>query len=183
MGILPSPEFRLGNYRLTLSLVGFRPDVREPIPVTADKLLKINLAMVLAIPGRRRCISGEWRGKPAAKTPQQQPGNAPGESPESRPISLLAQRIPLAKAAEGKKECSALRRMAVRKAPVQRTLPPASPMPENPDASTSAANSFLLGGGVGDVATPGEGRGGRRGMRGGGMGFGGGRRRLWRRRR
>src|SRR5208337_2664805 len=46
--------------------------------------------------------------------------------------------------------------------------------PENPDASTSAANSFLLAGGVGDVATPGEGRGGRRGMRGGGMGFSGG---------
>ena len=48
------------------------------------------------------------------------------------------------------------------------------PAPENPDASTSAANSFLLAGGVGDVATPGEGRGGRRGMRDGGMGFGGG---------
>ena len=39
-----------GNYRLSLSLVGFRPDVREPIPVTPDKVLKINLAMVLAMP-------------------------------------------------------------------------------------------------------------------------------------
>ena len=40
-----------GNYRLSLSLVGFRPDVREPIPVNPDKVLKINLAMVLAMPG------------------------------------------------------------------------------------------------------------------------------------
>src|SRR5208337_4649643 len=39
-----------GNYRLSLSLVGFRPDVREPVPVTPDKVLKVNLAMVLAMP-------------------------------------------------------------------------------------------------------------------------------------
>src|SRR5208282_3278957 len=41
---------RPGNYRLTLSLVGFRSDVREPIPVTPDKVLKVNVAMVLAMP-------------------------------------------------------------------------------------------------------------------------------------
>jgi hypothetical protein len=46
---------------------------------------------------------------------------------------------------------------------------------EGVETSASAANSFLLAGGVGEVAAPGEGRGGRIGMRGGGMGgFGGG---------
>ena len=56
-----------GNYRLSLSLVGFRPDVREPIPVTPDKVLKVNLAMVLAMP--------EAATPRQAQTPQRHTGN------------------------------------------------------------------------------------------------------------
>src|SRR5208282_4460892 len=56
-----------GNYRLSLSLVGFRPDVREPVPVTPDKALKVNLAMVLAMP--------EAATPRQAQTPQRRTGN------------------------------------------------------------------------------------------------------------
>ena len=38
-----------GTYRIDVSLVGFRPDAREPVPVTADKVLKVNVALVLAL--------------------------------------------------------------------------------------------------------------------------------------
>ena len=163
----------LGNYRMTLSLVGFRPDVREPIPVTADKLLKINLAMVLATPE-------------SAATSQ---GNNQGSLPLRRRNSNLATLPPSARnrgqyragsqdsSADGGGGEEGVLRIAENggaESAGTENAAPGGTMPENPDASTSAGNSFLLGGGVGDVATPGEGRGGRRGMRGGGGGFGGG---------
>jgi hypothetical protein len=37
-----------GTYRLTVTLVGFRPEVREPIPVVSGKLLRVNIALVFA---------------------------------------------------------------------------------------------------------------------------------------
>jgi len=162
-----------GNYRLSLSLVGFRPDVREPIPVTPDKLLKVTLAMVLAVPqdaapsqghGEANSPLGRRAGNLAALPPGARnrgqysagPANSFGESPGGEEGSI---RIAENAGAENAATDNAAA---------------AEPTPENSDASTSAANSFLLAGGVGEVATPGEGRGGRRGMRGGGMGFGGG---------
>ena len=157
-----------GNYRLSLSLVGFRPDVREPIPVTPDKVLKINLAMVLAMP--------------EGATPRQ--GHGEVNSPLQRRNGNLAA-LPAGARNRGQYtaglenssgEGAGGEEGVIRIAENGGTENAAAgeSTPENPDTSTSAANSFLLGGGVGEVATPGEGRGGRRGMRGGGMGFGGG---------
>ena len=152
-----------GNYRLSLSLVGFRPDVREPVPVTPDKALKVNLAMVLAMPDGRQ-----------TQTPQRPNGNLAalpagarnrGQYPAGSENSLGE-----GSGAEG--EEGVIRIAENGGAENGGAGNAAAGEPENPDASTSAANSFLLAGGVGDVATPGEGRGGRRGMRGGGMGFG-----------
>lgn len=40
-----------GNYRLTISLVGFQVDVRDPVPISSDKPLKVNIALVMANPG------------------------------------------------------------------------------------------------------------------------------------
>ena len=39
-----------GTYKLEISLVGFRDDVRDPVPVSADKALKVNVALVMAGP-------------------------------------------------------------------------------------------------------------------------------------
>src|ERR1051326_1921811 len=36
-----------GTYKLEVSLVGFRPDVREPIPIAAGKALRVNVALVM----------------------------------------------------------------------------------------------------------------------------------------
>ena len=163
----------LGNYRITLSLVGFRPDVREPIPVTADKPLKVNLAMVLAMP----------EGSVASQ------GNVGGSSPPRRGNSNLATLTPrtrnrgqfpaagqnsIGDGAGGEEAVLRIAENAGAESAGTENATPGETLPESPDASTSAANSFLLGGGMGEAATPGEGRGGRRGMRGGGMGFGGG---------
>lgn len=38
-----------GTYRLDVSLVGFRPDSREPLPVTSGGTLKVNVALVVAL--------------------------------------------------------------------------------------------------------------------------------------
>ena len=43
-------DVKPGTYRLEASLVGFRTDVREPVPVAAGGSLKVNMAMVIALP-------------------------------------------------------------------------------------------------------------------------------------
>jgi hypothetical protein len=162
-----------GNYRITLSLVGFRPDLREPIPVTADKPLKINLAMVLATPEGAVVAQGNGAG---SSLPRRRNGNLASLPARTRNRGQLTVAAENSFGEGGGGEEGVLRiaeNSAVESAGAENAAA-GEAMPENPDASTSAANSFLLGGGVGDVATPGEGRGGRRGMRGGGMGFGGG---------
>ena len=85
-----------GNYRLSLSLVGFRPDVREPVPVTPDKALKVNLAMVLAMPEDAGWEVGAVREPPLHPAPATWQ-HCRGERGIAA-NTLLAQRIPLAKA-------------------------------------------------------------------------------------
>jgi hypothetical protein len=163
----------LGNYRITLSLVGFRPDVREPIPVTADKLLKINLAMVLAMPEGAAVAQGNGGGRSPLRRGN---GNLATLTPTTRNRGQFpaASQNSFGDGAGGEEGVLRITENGGAESAGTENAAPGETMPENPDASTSAANSFLLGGGVGDVATPGEGRGGRRGMRGGGGGFGGG---------
>jgi hypothetical protein len=154
-----------GNYRLSLSLVGFRPDVREPIPVTPDKALKINLAMVLAMP--------EGANVGAVREPplHRQNGNLAALPAGARNRGQNAEGTENSFSEGGEGEENVIR---ISENAGGENAAAGEPTPDNSDMSTSAANSFLLGGGIGEVATPGEGRGGRRGMRGGGMGFGGG---------
>ena len=153
-----------GNYRLDVSLVGFRADSREPVPVSPGRSLKVNVALVVALPeggappqvqaavrptGNHATVPGGGRNR------DRSPGefeNSAGEGggPGGAVASL---RIAGGNGAEG---------------PASAEAPP-----EEGDNSASAANSFLLGGGMGEAATPGGGFGGGRGGRGGG-GFGGG---------
>jgi len=39
-----------GNYKLEVSLVGFRSDVREPVPMTEGKTLNVNIALMISTP-------------------------------------------------------------------------------------------------------------------------------------
>ena len=39
-----------GNYKLEVSLVGFQTDVREPIPMSEGKTLKVNVALTINTP-------------------------------------------------------------------------------------------------------------------------------------
>ena len=162
-----------GTYRLTLSLVGFRSDVREPIPVTANQVLKINFAMVLAVPGEEPAPASAQRTAPAQQSTQRpNPSLAAGHA-AAGPSRGQRANGSQGSFGEGTADEESLLRFADNGG-AENTAAAAQSEPENSDTSASAANSFLLAGGVGDAATPGEGRGGRRGMRGGGMGFGDG---------
>jgi hypothetical protein len=159
-----------GSYRLTLSLVGFRSDVREPIPVTVDHVLKINVAMVLTMPGEEAAPASAQRRAPAQPTQRSNPSLAAGQA--GGPGRGQRANGSQGSFGEGAPDEESLLRFADNGAAENTAAGEAAP--ENSDTSASAANSFLLAGGMGDAATPGEGRGGRRGMRGGGMGFGDG---------
>ena len=150
-----------GNYRLDVSLVGFRADSREPVPVTSDKTLKVNVALVVALPDGGASQHAQAVARPAGNRPTLPGGSrnraSSSQNPEEEATGGLGATLRIA---EG-----------------NGAEAPASPeaAPEETDSSTSANNSFLLGGGMGEAATPGGGFGGGRGGRGGGMGgFGGG---------
>ena len=152
-----------GNYRLDVSLVGFRADSREPVPVASGGTLKVNVALVVAMPEGGAPQQAQAAARPAGNRAVG-PGagnnrandfggyqNSAGAGPDGAGASL---RIAEGNGAEGPASAGA--------------------QPEEADTSTSANNSFLLGGGMGEA--PGEGGfGGRGGRFGGGMGgFGGG---------
>lgn len=152
-----------GNYRLDVSLVGFRADSREPVPVTSDKPLKVNVALVVALPEGTAPQQTQAAARPAGNRPALPGGggNRGGGGEMQNPTAagagggIPSLRIAEGNGAEGPSTAEA--------------------QPEEADTSTSANNSFLLGGGMGDAATPGGGFGGRGGRGGGGMGgFGGG---------
>lgn len=150
-----------GNYRLDVSLVGFRSDSREPIPVTPGNTLKVNVAMVFASPEGTSQEEAQAAKRPAGNHPELPLSkNSRGGNPSNNSVAdesglnpSVSLRIAEGNGAGGQA--------------------PAEAQPEEADNSTSANNSFLLGGGIGEAATPGEGPGGP-GGRGGG-GFGGGR--------
>jgi len=154
-----------GNYRLDISLLGFRADSREPVPVTSSKTLKVNVALVVALPD-----GGAPQKVQAAARPTGNHATLPGGGGNRTPSLADFENS----AGEGAGPGGALRIAEGNGAEAPAS---AEAQPEEADTSTSANNSFLLGGGMGDVATPGEGGfGGGRGGRGGrGMGgFGGG---------
>jgi hypothetical protein len=154
-----------GNYRLDVSLLGFRADSREPVPVASGGTLKVNVALVVALPE----------------------GNAPQQAQAARPAGNRAalpagdrNRVPSLgdlgnSAGEGTGSGGVGASLRIAEGNGAEVPASAEAPPEEADNSTSANNSFLLGGGMGDVPTPGEGGFGGRGGRGGrGGGFGGG---------
>jgi len=158
-----------GNYRLNISLVGFRADSREPVPVTSGTTLKVNVALVVA-------MSDNGAAKPAqaAIRPGGNPATLPSGNRGNRSRSLADYQTASGEGTGSGGEMPSLR-IAEGTGPQENPAAAEAPTEEG-ETSTSANNSFLLGGGMGEASTPGEGRFGGRGGRGmGGFGgFGGG---------
>lgn len=183
-----------GNYKLIVSLVGFRDDVREPVPVSAAKPLNVNVSLVLAIPQ-----APELAGGSSASGRSRPPGL--GSLPSQNRSALPGQAGGWA-AAGGQSGSSNGLSGAGATANVRFSENAGGEAQANAesgsdsggeagaganDSQASASNSFLLSGSVGEAPTP-EGDG--RDMReriiefrqaqrgapgfGGGGGFGGG---------
>ncbi len=121
------------DYRLDVSLVGFRPDSRQPLPITADKSLRVNIALIFASPEgtsldesqAAKHSTGNHGEAAGSRNPQgaNPSGNsASNENPRGPGASL---RIAEGNGAGGQ--------------------PPAEAQVDEADNSTSANNSFLLG--------------------------------------
>jgi len=129
----------VGTYRLEVSLIGFQTDVRQPVPVTAGQTIRVNIALLMAVPeqaasaprARRRPMgSDQASGPPLAGQVGERPGAARSDS------GLIA--------ATETSENGSLR--------FSESGVTGSPLGETPEASAdlsaSAANSFLLSGTV-----------------------------------
>lgn len=141
-----------GTYKLEVSLVGFRKDVREPVPVTAGKSLAVNIALVIdgGLFAGATSTSGATRraGALAGGENLQASGDLmsagsrnmsgegnPSESPNGSPDGSV--RFLQGASAGG--------------------MPASDSGMAEENASASGANSFLLSGGTGVTAsTPGE---------------------------
>src|SRR5207253_10327058 len=53
-----------GTYKLQISLVGFRTDIRQPVPVVAGKALNVNVALVMALPEDAAAGQEQRSGRP-----------------------------------------------------------------------------------------------------------------------
>ncbi|HTS69948.1 MAG TPA: carboxypeptidase-like regulatory domain-containing protein, partial [Terriglobia bacterium] len=177
-----------GTYKLQVSLVGFRTDVREPVPVTDGRSLRVNVALVLALPEtatevrRGRLAGPAGSSNLASVSPRAQGGlgDVGGQTeglpamPGSTGGGLGVNGATDLRFSEGAAEASTGQQgQQGENAGGEGEISAA-------DAGSSSANSFLLSGSVGEAPTPGEGRGGRgQGFRngqgqGGAPGFGGG---------
>ncbi len=67
-----------GTYRMTVTLAGFRPDVREPIPVVSGQTLRVPIALVFPRPGSTDGASGKGRAASFPGNLQNVPGGGPG---------------------------------------------------------------------------------------------------------
>jgi hypothetical protein len=190
-----------GTYKLSISLVGFRDDLRDPVPVSVAKPLKVNIALVMASPAMANNATAGERpsgGAPNARTPspealerirnlRSQGGAGQGDATAAAANGELGGEAGNVRFTEGAG--------APGSAPGETTGVGSSGGDVNssgPDLGASAANSFLLSGGVGGQQGPGEGGdfqsrreefqsngggqggGGFEGGDGGGGGFGGG---------
>ena len=160
------PDVVPGTYRLEVSLVGFRKDTREPVPVTVGKSLAVDVALVIDLPNAGEAASRVSPGRSGG--PSARPENLP--LPEGRRQARLggqAAEESLPEANGGTAEGNV--RFAEGAASTAMPAGDAGPVEEN--AAASAANSFLLAGSTGISASmPGDDE---RRMRGGPQGSGG----------
>ena len=138
-----------GTYKLEVSLVGFRPDAREPVPVTAGRTLKVNIALVIALPESATAATPANRDA-GPKSPENLQAGA-AQMPARTPNLGLEETTP-AGANGGTEGNLRFSEGAAASAPAQGDF---SGPEGNP--ATSAANSFLLSGSNGiSASTPGD---------------------------
>jgi carboxypeptidase family protein len=129
-----------GTYKLEVSLVGFRTDTRQPVPITTDKVLKANVALVIAVP--------EESMQASAHTP------ARGDL-QALPPALQARLQNFAMEAGSSQNGGAGGETTIRfaGATAEGTTSTEESSAEGGEPSASAANSFLLSGGTGQTAS------------------------------
>ena len=132
--------------------MGFRADSREPVPVSTERPLKVNIALILAAPESTTTQQARAGARPAGNV-----ATLPGGG-RNRSGGGLGD---YSGSGNGNGADASLR--ISEGAGAEATASPEPSAPEETDTSASAANSFLMGGGVGEAATPGEGRFGGRG--------------------
>ncbi len=135
-----------GTYRLEVSLVGFRTDVREPVPVTAGRTLQVNIALVMAVGG-----------EPAAEAAQNHVGangtNAGALTPAMRERLQTLAMAQTAGGPEGAVGGGGSVRFS-ENATTNGGAPAAEETEPNAGDLQASANSFLLSGSVTQAPTP-----------------------------
>ena len=146
-----------GAYKLEISLIGFRTEMREPVQVSAGQGADVNLQLSIAVP----------EASPTPARPRFPSGAAESENRQSLPPEVLARLRGAAESAAGEGEMGSgeanVRSMegtgsaALSQGESSNGTGNASQEEFlSPDAAASAANSFLLSGSVGRAPTPGE---------------------------
>jgi hypothetical protein len=146
------PDVVPGAYRLEVSLVGFRKDAREPVPVTAGKSLAVNVALVIDLPNAGEAASRMGPGRSG--------GTSTGPENLAMPEGQLQARLggqgvegSLPEANGGSTEGNV--RFAEGATSTATPAGDAGSVEEN--TAASAANSFLLAGSTGISASmPGD---------------------------
>lgn len=150
-----------GTYKLQVSLVGFQTDVREPVPVTAGKSLRVNSALVLTPPpGGTEAARRPGRPNLASLSPEMQArirammaqGGGGGEGGLDGG-AMGGMGASLAGAGQGQGQSGEVR-FSNSAAGAQAGDQGGQEEPASSDAGASAANSFLLSGSVGEAPTP-----------------------------
>ena len=143
-----------GTYKLLISLVGFQTDVREPVPVTAGKTLKVNVALAMSVP------------EESAAAGTHQPGGLPGLAALPPEVRERLRNVAAMRAGGGGTEGEGGAgnvRFSENGVPGGQSQAEASEQAGadsgSADSSSSASNSFLLSGSVGRAPTPGDAEG------------------------
>src|SRR3989442_1120083 len=143
-----------GTYKLLISLVGFRTDIREPVPVTAGKTLKVNVALAMSVP------------EESAAAGTRQPGGSPDLASLPPEVRERLRNVAAMRAGGGSTEGEGGAgnvRFSENGVPggqsQAETSEQAGADSGSADSSSSASNSFLLSGSVGRAPTPGDAEG------------------------
>jgi hypothetical protein len=138
-----------GTYKLEVSLVGFQTDVREPVPVSEGKTLKVNVALVISKPESASVSAAS--NPPAGQRQAQNMQNLPAQFQ----AAMAAQDLGSSAAGGMNGNGGGVRFSEQSGGGVQQ----AEDSAPSADVSASAQNSFLLSGSEGiSASTPGGGQ-------------------------
>jgi hypothetical protein len=159
-----------GSYTLEVSLLGFREDVREPVPVTAGQQLRVNISLLINVPENSGLASRPGgpasgsmpNGKLLPRNPSSLPPGARERLRQLATQGAISGGPPVDRGGVEQPQGAANLRFSDNAASAEPTQNGGSPPGSESDAGggpggaeASASNSFLLSGSVGQAATPG----------------------------